>query len=161
MIMKKVPFEVITHYPEQTQEIGSALGELTQAGDSIFLVGDLGAGKTCFTQGFAWGVGFDGYASSPSFVLVREYDGRKKVYHIDLYRLDSIEEISDLGIDDMMEEGICVIEWADKAFDWLPQEHLLITFEHMAENNRRLCFEPKGNRYQQIIDKMREKWNSQ
>lgn len=159
--MGTVHLEITTHSPEQTQEVGSSLGKLARIGDSIFLIGNLGAGKTCFTQGFAWGTGFDGYASSPSFVLVKEYDGRLKVYHIDFYRLDNIEEISELGIDDMMEEGVCVIEWADKAFDSLPQEHLLISFEHLAENERCLRFEPNGNRYQYITDKMREKWNSQ
>ena len=91
--MGTVHFEITTHSPEQTQEVGSSIGKLAKIGDSIFLAGNLGAGKTCFTQGFAWGTGFDGYASSPSFVLVREYDGRFKVYHIDFYRLDNIDEI--------------------------------------------------------------------
>ncbi len=159
--MGTVHFEITTHSPEQTQEVGSSIGKLAKIGDSIFLAGNLGAGKTCFTQGFAWGTGFDGYASSPSFVLVREYDGRFKVYHIDFYRLDNIDEISELGIDDMIEEGVCVIEWADKAFDSLPHEHLLITFEHLAENERCLRFEPKGKRYRYITEQLKEKWNSQ
>ena len=158
--MAKEHFKITTHSPEQTQKVGSYLGKLTNVGDSIFLVGNLGAGKTCFTQGFAWGTGFDGYASSPSFVLVREYDGRLKVYHIDFYRLDNTEEIPELGIDDMMEEGVCVIEWADKALDQLPQEHLLITFEHVSENERCLHFVPNGKRYQYITTQLKERWNS-
>lgn len=158
--MTKKDFEIITHSPEQTQQLGSVLGRLVNTSDMIFLVGNLGAGKTCFTQGFAWGTGFDGYASSPSFVLVREYDGRLKVYHIDFYRLDNTDEITELGIDDMMEEGVCVIEWADKALDLLPEEHLLITFEHLSENERCLCFKPYGKRYRYIAEQLKEKWNS-
>ena len=158
--MKSGYLELVTHSPEETQQIGTTIGEQAQSGDLILLVGDLGAGKTCFTQGIAWGTGFDGYASSPSFVLVREYRGELTVYHIDLYRLDNMDEITELGIDDYLYgEGICVIEWADKALDFLPQEHLLITFEHRTENERRLRFEPKGPRYSNIVEQIKEQWN--
>jgi tRNA threonylcarbamoyladenosine biosynthesis protein TsaE len=158
--MKSEYLELVTHSPEQTQQIGTAIGKQAQSGDLILLIGDLGAGKTCFTQGIAWGTGFDGYASSPSFVLVREYHGKLTVYHIDLYRLDNIAEIAELGIDDYLYgEGICVIEWADKALDSLPQEYLLITFEHLTDNERRMRFEPNGPRYFKMIEQIKEKWN--
>ena len=150
-----------SHSPEQTQQVGYAIGALARAGDLILLVGELGAGKTCLTQGIAWGLGFDGYVASPSFMLVREHQGRVNLYHIDFYRLDDIEEIAELGIDDYLYgEGVCVVEWAEKALDLLPSEHLLIKFEHLAKNERRLYFEPKGKRYIEMLAQLKEKWNS-
>ncbi len=153
--------EQVTHSPEQTRRIGCWLGELTEPGDLILLVGNLGAGKTCFTQGIAKGLGFEGYASSPSFVLMREYQGRLPVYHFDLYRLDNIEEIADLGIDDYLYgDGICVVEWADKAGDYFPEDHLLIEFEYLpAANQRCLRFKPCGVRYTALLAQLEEKWN--
>jgi len=153
-------FEIPTHNPEQTQQFGTEIGKLAQAGDLILLVGNLGAGKTCLTQGIAWGVGFDGYASSPSFVLVKEYPGRLILYHIDLYRLDDIEEISELGIDDYLYgEGICVVEWADKAPDYFPSEHLIISIEHISESERHLRLQGNGPRYTHLTEQLKEKWN--
>ncbi|MBI2851043.1 MAG: tRNA (adenosine(37)-N6)-threonylcarbamoyltransferase complex ATPase subunit type 1 TsaE, partial [Chloroflexi bacterium] len=95
-------FEIITKTPEQTQRLGVRLGELAQAGDVFLLVGKLGAGKTCLTQGIAWGLGIKEYALSPSFVIMRELHGRLPLYHIDLYRLDRLEESQDLGLDDYL-----------------------------------------------------------
>ena len=155
--------EQVTHSPEQTRQIGCWLGELAESGDLILLVGNLGTGKTCFTQGIAKGVGFEGYTASPSFVLMREYQGRIQVYHLDLYRLDDIAEITDLGIDDYLYgDGICVVEWADKAGTYFPEEHLLVEFEHLSvENQRCLRFKPHGERYTALLAQMEEKWNSQ
>src|SRR5690349_17851059 len=105
--------EFVTHNPEETQDIGWRLGELAQAGDVFLLTGDLGAGKTCLTQGIAYGLGSKEYAASPSFVIMRELKGRLTLYHMDLYRLDRIEEIVDLGLDDYLYgKGVCVVEWA-------------------------------------------------
>ena len=91
---------MISNSPEQTQKLGMLIGELSMAGDVFLLVGELGAGKTCLTQGIAWGLGIDEYALSPTFVIMRELYGRLPLYHIDLYRLDDIEESLDLGLDD-------------------------------------------------------------
>ena len=152
--------ELTSHSPEQTQQIGSDLGGLAQAGDVILLVGELGSGKTCFTQGIAWGLGLTDYATSPSFVVVREHQGRLNLYHIDFYRLDHAEEIAELGIDDYFYGGgVCVIEWAEKALASLPREHMLIMFDHLAENERRLHFEPSGKRYGEMLSQLRERWN--
>ncbi len=106
--------KLISHSPEQTQELGRHIGELALAGDVFLLAGELGAGKTCLTQGIAWGLGINEYTLSPTFVIMRELYGRLPLYHIDLYRLDRIEESLDLGLDDYLYgRGVCVIEWAE------------------------------------------------
>ena len=97
--MESSRFELVSHRPEETQAIGRLLGAQAMRGDVFLLVGELGAGKTCLTQGIVWGLGSREYARSPSFVLVSQYQGRLTTYHIDLYRLDSIQEIADLGLD--------------------------------------------------------------
>ena len=84
---------LVTHSPEQTQLLGTQLGKLAMSGDVFLLSGDLGSGKTCLTQGIAWGLGVEEHAFSPTFILVREYNGRLPLFHVDLYRLDRIEEI--------------------------------------------------------------------
>ncbi|MDD5095416.1 MAG: tRNA (adenosine(37)-N6)-threonylcarbamoyltransferase complex ATPase subunit type 1 TsaE [Dehalococcoidia bacterium] len=159
--MSIIHFKIISKTPEQTREIGADLGKLAEKGDLILLVGNLGAGKTCFSQGLAQGIGFSGYASSPSFVLVREYQGRLKVYHIDFYRLDDIEEIEGIGMEEYLSgDGVCVIEWADKAPGLFRQNHLLIEFEHLqAPEERQLRFEARGQRYTNLLRKLEGKWN--
>jgi tRNA threonylcarbamoyladenosine biosynthesis protein TsaE len=152
---------LVTHSPEETQHLGTQIGKLARAGDVILLVGGLGSGKTCLAQGIAWGLGIAEYATSPSFVLIREYQGRLPLYHIDFYRLDRIEEVIDLGLEDYLcGEGVCVVEWAEKALAALPQEHLLVELEHLSENERRLCLQAKGERYRGLLTELRGKWNS-
>ncbi len=151
---------ITTHSPEETQRIGAGIGEQARIGDLILLVGDLGTGKTCLTQGIARGLGLPDYTPSPSFVLVREYQGRLNLYHIDFYRLNDIREIAELGMGDYLNgEGICVVEWADRALDLLPPEHLLIRFEYLTGNGRRLQFEPRGQRYVGLVEQLKGKWN--
>lgn len=106
-----------THSPEETQALGEQLGKTLKPGDVIALIGDLGAGKTCLTQGIARGIGIapDEVVSSPSYILINEYNGTIPIYHIDLYRLESTAEIADLGLMEYIEgNGICVIEWAER-----------------------------------------------
>lgn len=132
------------------------------AGDVILLVGTLGVGKTCLAQGIAWGLGIDDYAVSPSFVLLREYRGRLPLYHIDFYRLDRIEEVADLGLDDYLYgSGVCVVEWAEKGLEVLPREHLLIEMQHLALTKRKLNFFPEGSRYEEMLSQVeRSAFNS-
>lgn len=149
-------FEITSNGAKKTQAIGEKLGGLAVSGDIILLQGDLGVGKTCLTQGIARGLGISEYVLSPTFVLVREYHGRLPLYHIDLYRLDFIEEMADLGLDDYFDSGgVCVVEWADKGFDILPMEHLLIEIEHLSAMKRKLTFVPKGQRYEDLLTQMR------
>jgi tRNA threonylcarbamoyladenosine biosynthesis protein TsaE len=148
--------EMISNSPEQTRKIGIKLGELAASGDVILLVGPLGAGKTCLTQGIARGLGIYEYTASPSFVLVREYQGKLPLYHIDLYRLDRVEEVAQLGLDDYLYgNGVCVVEWADKGLSVLPEEHLLIELQIISPLKRRLSFMPEGTRYSKMLSKLK------
>ena len=148
--------ELITHSPEETQALGKRLGKIAAAGDVILLVGKLGAGKTCLTQGIAWGLGSDDYAASPSFVLVRELYGRLPLYHVDFYRLENLEEIAELGLDEYFYgKGVTVVEWAEKAPALLPPEHLLIEMEYVSDNERRLKIKAKGKRYRKVLEQLK------
>jgi tRNA threonylcarbamoyladenosine biosynthesis protein TsaE len=163
MKAKMTELKLISRSPEQTQRLGTRLGELAQVGDVLLLTGNLGSGKTCLTQGIAWGLGVKEYAFSPSFVIIREYHGRLTLYHIDFYRLDRFEEIADLGLDEYpYGEGVCVVEWADKGMAVLPDEHLLIHLSYMSDTERAISIEPKGLRYTELsklLDAEFKTWN--
>jgi tRNA threonylcarbamoyladenosine biosynthesis protein TsaE len=124
-------------------------------GDVLLLVGGLGAGKTCLTQGIAWGLEIEGYATSPSFVVINQYQGRLPLYHIDLYRLDRLEEVIELGLDDYLYgRGVCVVEWAEKALDVLPEEHLLVKMSFLSDTSRSLVLRPNGQRYVEMLSQL-------
>jgi len=148
--------ELTAQSPEQTQQFGTRLGEIARPGDVILLVGKLGAGKTCLTQGIAWGLGIDDYAASPSFVLVRELYGRLPLYHLDFYRLENLEEIAELGLDEYFYgQGVSVVEWADRALELLPPEHLLIEMEYISDTERHLKLKPSGKRYREMAAELK------
>ena len=126
-----------TETPEETQVLGEKLGKTLKQGDVIALIGDLGTGKTCLTQGIARGVGLapDEIVSSPSYILINEYNGTVPIYHIDLYRLENSEEIAELGLSEYVEgDGICIIEWAERMADALPDHCIKIQIT-LAETN--------------------------
>ena len=151
-------YKIESHSPEQTQLLGSYLGKLAKKGDVFLLVGELGAGKTCLVQGIARGLDIKEYAFSPSFVIVREYHGRLPLYHIDLYRLDHIEEITDLGLEEQFYgEGVCAIEWANKGLPIMPDNNLLITFQYVpaSETERSVYLKARGRRYYELIDQLK------
>jgi tRNA threonylcarbamoyladenosine biosynthesis protein TsaE len=146
---------LVTESPEETQRLGNRLGKLAQVGDVFLLVGGLGAGKTCLTQGIAWGLDIEGYATSPSFVVVNQYQGRLPLYHIDLYRLDRLEEVIELGLDDYLYgRGVCVVEWAEKALDMFPKEHLLVEMSYLSDTSRNLVLKPVGERYVELLSQL-------
>ena len=146
---------LVTESPEETQRLGTRLGKLAQGGDVFLLVGGLGTGKTCLTQGIAWGMGIEGYATSPSFVVINQYQGRLPFYHIDLYRLDRIEEVIELGLDDYLcGRGVCVVEWAEKALDLLPEEHLLVEISFLSDTGRNFVLKPSGQRYVEMLSQL-------
>ncbi len=118
-----------THSPEETQEIGVRIGCQLNPGDVVALIGDLGMGKTCLTQGIARGAGIDEEqtVNSPSYILINEYAGKIPIYHIDLYRLQQLEDIVALGLEEYLEgDGICVIEWADRMGELLPASYIQV-----------------------------------
>jgi tRNA threonylcarbamoyladenosine biosynthesis protein TsaE len=147
-----------SHSPEQTQLLGSYLGELAQKADVFLLVGELGTGKTCLVQGIARGLNIKEYAFSPSFVIFREYHGRLPLYHIDFYRLDHIEEIADLGLEEYFYgDGVCVVEWAEKGLQIVPRDNLLITLHYIpaSETQRSICLQPRGERYHDLTEQLK------
>ncbi|MDP2919049.1 MAG: tRNA (adenosine(37)-N6)-threonylcarbamoyltransferase complex ATPase subunit type 1 TsaE [Dehalococcoidia bacterium] len=154
--------KLVTHAPEETRELGRNIGKLAMSGDIYLLVGNLGTGKTCLTQGIAWGLGIEEYTLSPSFVIMREMQGRLRLYHMDFYRLDNIAEISDLGLDDYLYgRGVCVIEWAEKGMDILPGDHLLVRFSYISDTARALELLPRGGRYMKLLAELRQNIASQ
>ena len=150
--MKLAHLDLVSHSPEETQKIGVCLGRLAQTGDVFLLVGKLGTGKTCLTQGIAWGLDIKDYALSPSFVIMRELYGRLPLYHIDLFRLDGQAEIEDLGLDEYLYgSGVCVVEWAEKGLELLPPEHLLIELDFQDDTQRSFHLKSSGKRYQELL----------
>lgn len=128
-----------TSSPEETVELGRQIGKELKTGDVVALIGELGAGKTSFTQGIAEGLDVTSYVKSPSFTIVNEYKGRLPVYHIDLYRLGNINEIHELGIEEYFYgDGVTIIEWAEKAYPLLPARYLLVKFFYTGENSRKI-----------------------
>lgn len=123
---------------EDTRAIGAALAELLQPGDALALTGELGAGKTTLVQGLARGLGFTGPVVSPTFTLVREYPGRLRVVHVDVYRLDRVQDVIDLGLEEMIDDdGVLVVEWGDAIEELLPAEHLLVELTAPGPDERR------------------------
>jgi tRNA threonylcarbamoyladenosine biosynthesis protein TsaE len=148
---------VTTHSPDQTRKLGTIIGELAMGSDIYLLSGNLGAGKTHLVQGIAFGLGIKEYACSPSFMIAREYHGRLELYHLDLYRLDHIEEIADLGLDDYFHNNsVCAIEWAEKGSSMLPGDSLTIAMEHAGDDDRRIKVTPHGARYALLVSQLKE-----
>jgi tRNA threonylcarbamoyladenosine biosynthesis protein TsaE len=135
-----------------TQALADRIAPLLQAGDVLWLSGDLGSGKTTFTQGLGRALGIAVPIVSPTFVLIREYAGRLPLYHIDLYRLDNPREALNLGLRDYLDgDGVCVIEWAER-FDThgdLPGLHIRI--EPVGETGREFAFAASGARAGQLL----------
>jgi tRNA threonylcarbamoyladenosine biosynthesis protein TsaE len=138
---------------EATQALGSALGSVLQPGAVVALVGDLGAGKTTFTQGVCFGLSVSDPVASPTFVLLRVYRGRLPVYHFDAYRLSDAAEMEGIGAEEYLwGEGVCLVEWADKVMSVLPPDHLLVNFETLSESARRISFVATGSAHQAMLD---------
>ncbi len=150
-------FLVTTRSPEQTRRLGQLIGGLARGNDLYLLKGNLGTGKTHLVQGIAFGLGIKEYACSPSFMIAREYHGRLALYHLDLYRLDQIEEINDLGLDEYFRaDAVCAIEWAEKGSGVLPQDNLTIELEHLPGEVREITFLPQGTRYIQLASAIKD-----
>ena len=124
---------------EQTMEIGAKIGSCLKKGDIIALEGTLAAGKTTITRGIARALGINEPVTSPTFTLISEYSGTCPLYHMDVYRLDSVEEFLDLGAEEMLYgDGICVVEWSDKISEVLPDSTITITLSLADSSGQRV-----------------------
>ena len=135
----------ITRSADETRDIGTAIGRVIAPGTLVLLIGQLGAGKTTFTQGIADGLGVTAYTKSPSFVLVNEYQGRLPLIHMDLYRIDEPAEVWELGLDDYLgRDGVVAVEWADRATSIFPPDRLEIRIDYVSDSERRLTATASG-----------------
>jgi tRNA threonylcarbamoyladenosine biosynthesis protein TsaE len=151
-------WSVLTRSARQTMSWGSRLGRLLKGGEIIALIGELGAGKTCFVRGVTQGleVGKEAWIRSPSFTLINEYHGRLPVYHIDLYRVEGRAQLEGLNLREYLySDGVSLIEW----FEHLPadevDEFLEIRLGYVDGNRRQLTFGPHGQRYEEIVEGLR------
>lgn len=142
-------FEWISYGEEDTEQFAVSLANRLISGDVIALEGDLGAGKTAFTKGLAKGLGVTRTVNSPTFTIIKEYQGRLPLYHMDVYRVSESEE--DLGFDEYFEgEGVTVVEWAHLIKEQLPEDLLVIHIYRIDDDQRRFVFEAHGNRYVEL-----------
>ncbi len=149
-------FDALSHSPEETRRLGMRLGALLQPGDVVCLQGELGAGKTTFTQGLAQGWETLDAVSSPTFIIVNVYRRAAggRLFHLDTYRLDSAPEAEELDIDAMLLQGPLVVEWPERMLSVLPAERLWIKLEHVDETQRKLRFEAVGARAVELLERI-------
>ena len=134
--------EFITHSPEETEKIGEALAKSLQPGTILAYRGDLGMGKTAFTRGLARGLGCKETVTSPTYTIVNEYlGGRLPLFHFDMYRLASSDDLWDIGWEDYLDrEGVCAVEWSENVADAM-ENAVTVTIEKLGETTRRITIE--------------------
>ena len=157
-ILNPHSFEFISRSAEQTRRVGMRLGSLLQPGDMIGLVGELGSGKTTLVQGIASGWGSLDPVSSPTFVLVNVYrhPNGARLFHLDAYRLNSVQEAIDLDIDAMLNQGPLVVEWAEKIKPALTAEGLWVHMKYIDEEQRDMIFSARGSHFEEMIARLRK-----
>jgi tRNA threonylcarbamoyladenosine biosynthesis protein TsaE len=152
-------FEIFTASPQGTLGMGKKLGERLTAGSIIAMSGELGCGKTLLTRGICDGLGVPlRQVSSPTFVLVNEYRGRLPVFHMDLYRLGTIDDGFEIGIMDYFhraESGVMIIEWAEKMISLLPNDMLRVEFDILSDRKRKIKFTSKGHKFDIAVKKLK------
>ena len=144
----------LTAGPDQTLVFGREMGRLLRPGDVLCLRGDLGAGKTLLVQGIAAGLGIKGNVTSPTFTILNVYEGPVPLHHFDLYRLDTAEQLDDIGFDEYTSHGITIIEWSDKFPDRMPDEVLMIEITKAGDNDRLFSITPAGQRYTELCEEL-------
>lgn len=131
--------KIVTHHESETIEQGIKLGRSLTPGAVVALYGNLGVGKTAFTRGLALGLGIEMSVSSPTFTIVNEYPGKIPLFHFDMYRLESEDELYDIGWDDYLERGgICVVEWSEKVPAAFPPDTISVTLTNLGDHQRRI-----------------------
>ncbi len=148
----------LSHSPAATLSLGKRMGELLKPGSIIALIGELGCGKTLLTRGICAGLGVPlRQVNSPTFVMVNEYRGRLPVFHMDLYRLGSIDDGFEIGIMDYLSRagsGVMIIEWAEKILSLLPADLLKIEFQILSARKRRISFSASGDRFGNLFKEL-------
>ena len=135
----------VTQSAEETRALGERLGAGFRPGTVVACIGELGAGKTCFLQGLARGLGVTSDVTSPTFVLVNHYRGRVPVFHLDAYRTEALTEVLELGLEEMMHgDGVTVIEWADKILPLLPADTVMVRISGLGDEPRTVVVEEPG-----------------
>jgi tRNA threonylcarbamoyladenosine biosynthesis protein TsaE len=143
---------------EGTRAIGAALGRILVAGDVVLLAGDLGAGKTTLVQGVGQALGVEGPMPSPTFTLMNTYEAALHVAHIDLWRLERMSELHDLGLDELLDEGaVALVEWGDVALSVLGRDALLVRLEALDDEPgaRTITIEPLGTSFTERLASLR------
>ena len=139
--------------PDETIKIGEAIGQTANPGDLVLLRGQLGTGKTCLTQGILWGLGGIEYARSPTFVLMSQYEARMTLYHIDLYRIGSIQELEILGLEEVIfGDGVTVVEWAERSGDLFIENGLNIEISYDRTDNRIMNLYTNNDKYATTLE---------
>lgn len=150
-------FQFSSNDEAETERLGRALAQAVRPGDVIALHGPLGAGKTRLVQAVAGALGCgDQLINSPTFILIQEYDGPLPVYHVDAYRLKHCDEFLEIGGEEILtDDGVCLIEWAEKVSDALPHDHLEVSIDVTGEQTRNFRFRGTGARSDDIIESLR------
>ena len=128
--MERLALRAVTSGPGETRALAAAIAGVLANGDLLVLTGDLGAGKTCFAQGLGAGLGVSERITSPTFTLAARYEGRLRLHHLDVYRLDDIAETLDLDLPELLEDGVTVIEWGERIDGVLPADRLLVDLRY-------------------------------
>lgn len=151
--------EIISPTAEETERIGSLVGEMLTGGDILALVGELGAGKTTFVRGIAERMGCDkGEVASPSFTVINEYNGSPPLFHIDFYRLEGEKDLCEIGYEEYIQgNGVVVIEWADKLPQAVPKESLWIILRYLDAEHREIILRAQGERYEKMIEGLKRR----
>lgn len=128
--------ELLSHSPEDTEDIGARLAEQLEPGAVVAFTGDLGAGKTAFTRGLARGLGIPDRITSPTFTIVNEYEGAIPLFHFDMYRLNGSEDLFDIGWEDYLSRGgVCAVEWSEQVADALPEDAVTVTLSRHPDHD--------------------------
>lgn len=153
--------ELTVNNIKDTEQLGKIISRCLDKGDVLCLDGDLGVGKTALTQFIAKEFGVNDYITSPTFNIIKEYQGRLLFYHMDVYRLDSVDDMYDLGYEEYIySEGVTIIEWSKKIEDILPKDRINIEIKRIDDNRRLLYIDGNGKTYDKLVMELKSNENT-